>query len=638
LKTKYIIFLLILFSYTTVVFGQNTDSIANILQSGNTKEKLEACLELANIYFYSEPDSAEYYLNYGLKISVSDRLLKYEAIFLQQKGILANERGDMSIAKKYFNKTIQIAKEISDTSLIISATGNLGNSHMYVGEYETAIELFTYVAKIAERKKELKIIATANGAIGNLYVYMKNYEKALPYYRKSEENFKKLNLETGVALSKMNIAVVMYNTKRYDEASENYVKASIIFKKNNNLLNYAKCISGISRISNFKKQYKKSITEELKALKIYKDFEAKIDIINSYSFIASNNLKLKKYNKAIIFLDSAYEMANTENNYHHLLILSTTYKSCYDSLKDYKNAYRFSELVKVYNDSIFNKASNEKFSELEVKYETTQKEQEIQLLKKNEELLNKENKTRQILLLGLVILLLFSIFIFILLYNRYKLKSTKKAIETEQKLLRIQMNPHFIFNALFAIESFMNKNDLKKSALYMSNFSKLMRMILESSRKNLICLKEEIEILEYYIGFQMLRFNNQFSYKIKTSDNIDRENTLIPPMLVQPFIENAIEHGFTGEIKNPHLTVSFILNNNTILVKIEDNGIGIKNTEKNKTNHQSLAIQITKERLDIIIEKKHKKIINLEVLNLNNLNSELTGTRISFKIPHIEEF
>ncbi|MCF6366290.1 MAG: tetratricopeptide repeat protein [Bacteroidales bacterium] len=638
MRKKTAILISILFFSNHFLSGQNTDSLINILQTENTEEKIEACLKLSNIYIYSKPDSAEYYLNYGLDLSVYENDLRHQAIFLQQKGILENERGNISSAKKNLRKTIQIAQEISDTSLIISGSGNLGNSHMYVGEYETAIELFTYVAIIAEKKQDIKTIATANGAIGNLYVYMKSYEKALPYYEKSKENFEKLNLEIGIALSLMNIAVVFYNTERYDFALDNYEKASEIFKETNNLLNYAKCISGVSRILSFKKQYKTAINEEKNALKVYKDLNAKIDIISSFSFIASNNLKLKLYKKAILYLDSGFNIASEENNYHHLSILSTTYKSCYDSLKDYKNAYHYSKLLKTYSDSIFNKESNERFSQLEIEYETAQKEQEIELLKKNEELLNKENRNRQILLIGLVILLLFSILLFFLLYNRYKLRTNKKTIEVEQKLLRIQMNPHFIFNALFAIESFMNKNDLKKSVLYMSNFSKLMRMILESSRKNLICLNKEIEILEYYIGFQMLRFNNKFTYKIEISDNIDKENTLIPPMLVQPFVENAIEHGFTKDIKSPELIISFISENNYISVSIQDNGKGINKTHTNKTNHQSLAIQITKERLSLIIGKKHKKNINLEVLNLNKLNTEQKGTKISFKIPHIEEF
>lgn len=163
-----------------------------------------------------------------------------------------------------------------------------------------------------------------------------------------------------------------------------------------------------------------------------------------------------------------------------------------------------------------------------------------------------------------------------------------------------------------------------------------MLIILESSRKEYISLDEEIEILEYYIQFQQLRFNNSFTYKISLIEGVDKENTLIPPMLIQPFVENAIEHGFTQEIKYPHLEILFSLKGNRLFIKVEDNGIGIET--KTKDNHQSLAIKITEERLSVFKKKSRKKDINLELINLSNINPKLKGTWGSFNIPHIEEF
>ncbi len=620
------------------LYSQNIDSLKSSLQNKSQDDKINSCLELSDFYFYSKPDSAEKYLNVGLEIAISGNFTKKEAIFIQKKGVLANEQGDIVKAKQLFNRMIGIAKTISDTALIISASGNLGNSYMYAGEYEKAIEAFIEVETYAELKKDIQTIAKANGAIGNLYYHLKKHEKSLVYYKKSKLNFEKINNEIGIALSYMNIAVVYYNTERYEESLENYSHALKIFNNNNNQLNSAKCLSGIARIYSYQGLYKNAVEEEKKAYKIYKDYEANIDIVNSLYFIAFNEITLKKYRKGIVLLDTAYTIAIENDYYAKLEQIAENYRVAYDSLRDYKNAYHYSLLNKMYHDTVFNKESTDKFSELEVKFETSKKEQEILLLKKNEEIQNKENSTRQIILFGIITLLFLSILIFYLIYNRYKLKSTKKTIETEQKLLRTQMNPHFIFNALFAIESFMYKNDVKQSALYMSNFAKLMRLILESSRKEYISLDEEIEILEYYIEFQQLRFNNKFTYNIIFSENIDKENTLIPPMLIQPFIENAIEHGFTNDIEKPNLNISFSLKENRIFIKVEDNGKGIDNKKTTKENHQSLAIQITEERLSILKKKARKKDISLELINLSNINPELKGTRVSFNIPHIEEF
>jgi len=633
---KYTYLFLILFIYTNL-YSQNIDSLKSNIKNLNTKSIISSCNQLSDYYFYSQPDSAEKYLNIGLKTSISNQLKKDEAIFFQKKGVLANEQGDILTAKKFFNKMIEIAKSISDTSLIISATGNLGNSYMYAGEYEKAIEKFTEVANFAELKNDIRVLANANGAIGNLYYHLKRFEKALSYYQKSKLNFEEINNEIGIALSYMNIAVVYYNTERYEDALENYSYALEIFTKNNNMLNSAKCLSGIARIYSFQGFNKKAIDEEKKAYAIYLDYEANIDIVNSLYFIAFNEILLKKYKSAIEKLDSAYNIAVKNNYYSKLEKITDNYRVVFDSLSNYEKAYKYLLLNKMYHDSVFNKESSDRFSELEVKYETSQKEQEIKLLKKDSEIQENKSRNRQLLLFGIISLLILLIFIFYLIYNRYKLKSTKKTIEVEQKLLRTQMNPHFIFNALFAIENFMRKNDIEQSSQYISNFSKLMRLILESSRKEYISLDEEIEILEYYIEFQQLRFNNKFTYKITCSENIDKENTLIPPMLIQPFIENAIEHGFTKEIENPHLDISFSLKVDRIFIKVEDNGKGIDNLISEKENHQSLAIQITEERLSMLKRNK-KKSINLKISNLANTNPELKGTRVSFNIPHIEEF
>lgn len=648
MKKKHQIFLIqlfILFVLPGTLISQSNFSDNLMLDSlyGDTKtrdpeKKIKAFLSLADFYFYSDPDSAEKYLNKGLIISKTYALKENEVQILKQIGILYNEQGNIDNAIKFFRQSLEIAKSLNDTLSVISAVGNMGNSYMYSGNYKEAIKNFTEVLNLSQERNDNLGTAKAYGSLGNLYIHIENYEKALSYYILSKEKFEDLNNEIGIALSLMNISIIYCHTEKYDNALENYSQANRIFINNNNYLNSAKCLSGISKIYSYKGDYKKSIDAEFKALKIYKDYEANFDIVNSYSFIASNEIYLKNYKRSINFLDSVYETAVEKNYYSQLERITDCYRMSYDSLGDYKKAYYYSVLNKSYYDSIFNIESDKKFSELEIKFETSQKEQQIELYKKNEEILNKENRNRLITAGALILLLILASVIFFLIYNRAKLKAKQKNIEIEQKLLRIQMNPHFIFNALSAVESFMYKNDLNQSALYLSNFAKLMRLILESSRKNLISLDEELQILNYYIEFQKLRNKIDFNYEINVSENIDIENTLIPPMLIQPFIENTIEHGFSDEISNALLEISFNLKNNYIFIDITDNGKGIKSTKDPKTNHQSLAIQITKERLSITAGKKHKNKINFSVQDLTDIDSNLRGTKVSIKIPHFEDF
>ncbi len=637
MKNKFFILFLILTSLS-ILHAQNIDSLKNILETGDSQQIINSYLALSEIYFYTKPDTSEYYLKKALKQTEKSNDLKKQAQINIKIGILHNERGNINNAKSYFLKALKLAKTLNDTSLLLSSKGNIGNCHLNLNEYNKAITIYTEVIELAEKNKNIIVSAIAYGALGNLYLIKNDYDKALYYYQISEEKFKKLHNSNGIALSLMNIATVYSNTEKYKEAIPNYIEANKLFILNNNLLNSAKCISGIAKIYSKLNNYSKAVFYEKKALETYKKTDAKMDISYAYSMIGQNYMNLKKYHTALIFLDSALKTNINERNYGKLEQVTNKIINCYDSLGDYRKAYEYSKLHKSFYDSVFNIESESRFSELEIKFETKKREQELELVKKNQELFQKESRNRLILLISISSFIILVLIILVLVYNRKKLKTEIKQSELENKLLRVQMNPHFIFNALSSIENFMYKNDLKSSSIYIAEFSKLMRLILESSGKELIPLNQEIKILNYYTDFQKLRVNYPLNFTIQISDNIDIENCLIPPMIIQPFIENSIKHGFNEKIQEPTINLTFELKNNFIFVEIKDNGVGFNHSEQKDKKHHSLAVKITKERILKMANKKNDKDVLLNIQDLNDIDSELHGTKITFKIPYIEEF
>jgi LytS/YehU family sensor histidine kinase len=191
------------------------------------------------------------------------------------------------------------------------------------------------------------------------------------------------------------------------------------------------------------------------------------------------------------------------------------------------------------------------------------------------------------------------------------------------------MNPHFIFNALIAIQSFMYKNDLRDASRYLSSFAKLVRAILENSRNEYITLDKEIQWLENYMSLQLLRFDNQFEYEIELDEEIDTYDCLIPPMLTQPFIENALEHGLKAIDYKGKIKVKFYQTADFLKIEVEDNGVGLEQSAKVNRNkkHESLATKITEERL-MFLNKNSKVKIAIEVNNI-----EPTGTKVAFTVP-----
>ncbi len=218
-----------------------------------------------------------------------------------------------------------------------------------------------------------------------------------------------------------------------------------------------------------------------------------------------------------------------------------------------------------------------------------------------------------------------------------QLQLEKEVVELEQKALRLQMNPHFIFNALNSIQSQIGTDNEQTARYYLAKFSRLMRQILDNSRNAVITLEEEVNTLENYLLIEKFCNGDRFDYKITVDEKIEKDYVKIPPMLLQPFIENAIKHGLKYiEGKRGLIEVDFSEKNNLLECSVTDNGIGrIKAEELNKnskeTYHKSTALIVTQERLDLL--KEDKNIRSLEILDLYDKDNNASGTKVIIRIP-----
>jgi len=223
-----------------------------------------------------------------------------------------------------------------------------------------------------------------------------------------------------------------------------------------------------------------------------------------------------------------------------------------------------------------------------------------------------------------VVVLLLGILAFVL-YRRKQLKYEKQQAELKQKLLRSQMNPHFMFNTLNAINQYIQTNKGLEASDYLAQYAKLMRQILENSAVEFVSLETEIEFLGNYLAMQQLRFEKSFTYTIEVDNSIDAEQFEIPPMIAQPFIENAIEHGVRG-MTDGKIRVHFSFENNTLTLTVADNGKGFQTTTQN-VNHKSFALDITRERLNIAGN-------NTEKLSIASPDPQTgKGTLVTIDIP-----
>ena len=296
---------------------------------------------------------------------------------------------------------------------------------------------------------------------------------------------------------------------------------------------------------------------------------------------------------------------------------------------DYEEALKNYKAYSILNDSLINADRKVEISRKEIQFEADKKE--ALALAETE----RQRFIKNASILGGIGIILASIFAFVLYRRKQKADADKKEAEfratvadVELKALRAQMNPHFIFNSLNSIGDYILKNDSQAASDYLGKFARLMRMTLENSDKKEITLMEDITLLRTYLGIEQKRFDHSFEFKIEVADDLDIDEVLIPPMLLQPFVENSIIHGLATKEKGGKIDINFKAQNNELVCTVEDNGVGRKASKKSMrlNGKNSKGIAITQNRIDVLNRTKNTngaiKIID-----------KTTGTKVVVTLP-----
>lgn len=250
--------------------------------------------------------------------------------------------------------------------------------------------------------------------------------------------------------------------------------------------------------------------------------------------------------------------------------------------------------------------------------------------------------TETLLFKGLLVALL-SLIVYLLYQYRVgvirkqesiKTEFNKKLLEEQMKALRAQMNPHFIFNSLNSINRQIIQSDPQSASHYLTKFAKLMRMVLDNSNQKIVELSKELEALKIYLELEQVRFESRFTFRIEVADNIQPENTFVPPLIIQPFVENAIWHGLMNkESDDGRIDVHVRREDDATVIVVEDNGVGRAMAEslrsRHKTATRSQGSRITEERLRMI-----SALAEVETQDLFHANGEAAGTRVVIRIPN----
>ncbi len=568
---------------------------------------------------------------------------------------MASVREDFTLHADYYKKAIDYFLKAGDTLHAAEISNWFTGDYGERGEYEKA---FYYARQSVDLSKKAGTDFSMNWkqflvqfslqSMAGLYSVAGDYGTAMSYIKENARYGQ--NNNTGWDNMDLDIANLFTKMGNYDSAMA-YVnrvdaksppglfpgrKAALAQIYLNGTKEYEKAIPLFQSCSDTVRKYLSDSIFATARFSIY--------IAQSYDGLKNFPVALKYAKEGLALAEQKQQRPIMMDGYQVL-------SKIYHHLGNNDSAFAFLVKYDSIKDSIQNKQFLLRIYNAKREAEDEKKKAEIGLLMKDNKIkqqqLKEEALIKKFLLFSILALIVTGAFIIrnqTLKRKNDRLKNGKlqaelqeRATRLEMQALRAQMNPHFIFNSLSAINCFVLENETEKASDYLTRFSRLIRTVLTNSEKSQITLDEEVKMLKLYLDMERLRFENSFDYNITYTNDVDAEAVSVPPLLLQPFCENAIWHGLMNKEGKGHLTITIRKDNEYIDCLITDDGIGrAKAAELNSGSakkEKSMGLKITTERLALFNQDKdlHSSYIIDDIRDESGL---VTGTKVSIRIRH----
>jgi two-component system LytT family sensor kinase len=513
----------------------------------------------------------------------------------------------MDDASEYLGKANRLLRTFPDERLLPRITCREGYMNLHYSNYSKAIELLLEADKSINRMQlplELKdyyFLTLIHSGLGKVYERNDDDEKSVRSYLKVVKMCEEMGMRSRLSWHYLNVGNGYMALEDYENA-ECYFKKAIDVADDSSQQARASAYANMGYCALEEKEYNKAIelfdlAESLYKAKSEQDY---YNFSNIESWRGRLYVEQEDYNRAMEHFMRAFDYAQQIQEYKQLSSVCKDIASLYAEVEDFKYAYEYQLLHSRMEARYLEQLEKRKQLELEIKYEAEKKRQEAELL---------------------------------------RLQATKLQL----KALRAQMNPHFMYNALNSIQNYITSNDVTLAAKYLAKFAQLMRQSLDYSDLEIISLEKELEFLEDYLYInEKLRFEGRLKYAIIVDDEIEEDILGVPTMIVQPYVENAIEHGLRTK-KDGSITVKFtLLDDDTILCIVEDNGIGREKARQMRLqdaqyqNHRSRGTNITEKRLQILHHSKGEGVFVKTIDLINTRTKEPRGTRVEIQIPIVD--
>lgn len=603
------------------------DSLQNrINNAASIQEKLKAQIDL--IVFLDGKEGEEELIDKVIKTAKDQNLPYYEFKGeIQKIQMLENNSEQIESFENLFEQ----AKSRGVERIFPEIYVNLSRSLMKSGKYETAVEQAFEALEAARVSDDEHSKLRAFDLLGRSYFLLGQLDKSKMYFRERLDAHMAQEDHESLVSAYNNLGIIYKTEAKYDSAMVYYEKARELNRQLKNDVALTNCNINIGILYYQQDSSQKALDYLNEALALSQPLDNKELDVKVLTNLGLIHLDLEDHREASEFARRAMKVAR-EINYpkaveYHYYILSEAAK-----LKgDYESALEHFQSYKAIEDSLVNVEKEARIAELEEKYESTQ------LKRQNLETEKQKERAEAGMKISILVAVLLAVVVlaFVFYFQRNRIKSDFKEMELEQKALRAQINPHFLFNALNSIQSAILTDEKKVAVAYHGKFARLMRLVLSNSETPSIPLKQELELLTIYMELEKMRSDDFFEMEVDVDEDVDAEYTQFPSMVLQPIVENAIWHGLMNRETPGVLTLKVSKNGGQLVCEIKDNGVGRKAAQEianqKVKSHRSFGLEATRSRLNIYSKLKSVRT-EFEVLDLEDSVGKPKGTLVRLSV------
>lgn len=536
--------------------------------------------------------------------------------------------GNYEQAFIYTGQALRLSQKLNFKRGEVDAYNTNGMTFWNKGEFDSALQNIFIALKIAEQAGYKPGVGASHLYSGMIYDNQSKLDDALKSYNAALKIWCETGNKIGEASCLNNIGNIYGSQGKNEEALKYHQESNKILIEFGNKDQRYMAYGSMAQIY----ENEGNLAEALKYCKIvlehFEEIGSNTSVAGALLAIGRINMKQNQLDEAIKNCSKAFSVSKKLGHKQNSIFAAELLTEAYSRKGNYKQALEMHKLYLSYKDSVLNETNSQNLNEMQTKYETEKKEKENEKLKAEKALVEqqkKEEEQKRYMSMGIAVVLLISVVgggyaFYNNRQNKNKLLLQKSELEkslVENNFLRSRMDPHFVSNALLSVNDFVSQKKNKLAQEYLERFNQLMRWILENSSRDLVTLAEELEMLSNYLILENPRIENGLQWNITIADGIDAEEIELPPLILQPFVENAIKHGISGLNREGKIEISVSKAGNKITCTIEDNGRGIKEEIK----ETSKGLKLTRERLELF-SKLNGADAKLEIIPLER------GTRV----------